>query len=205
MVAKLLDEKKLPLETYLDVSDVDLQDVRSLLADRSLEDLEMLFRLMSHGLEEVAKSSVSKMLMDVLLIKMSTITEYVALDELNSLDQLQSNESEDSEPVSIPAATAAVSTPVVHSPPILKAAPKAVPLKEVDLPRWKLAVEYVKAHKPLFGSALENLGFDSARIDGVCLVITLLSTKETAFYREQLDRSQNLQNLSPNSANAFWV
>ncbi len=190
MLARLLNESKTEATQYLDVSDVDLADVKELLNERSIDDLDMLFRMLSHGLEEVARSSVPKMIMDVLFIKMAASVEVVQLSEMNSPQDFGST-----------AASTPAPAPVKSPERVLQAAaaptPKSIPApSEFDVNWWKSIVAYVKSTKPLFGSMLEHLGFSEARTQGEMVVITISYTKESSFHAEQLQSSFNRDPLA---------
>ncbi|MBI3555112.1 MAG: DNA polymerase III subunit gamma/tau [Deltaproteobacteria bacterium] len=91
MVARLLEQNSqngLDLKTYMDLSDVDIADLKSLLHERSLDDLDMLFRLLNHGLEDVARSAIPKMVMDVLVIKMASSEELISLADIKSPESI---------------------------------------------------------------------------------------------------------------------
>lgn len=92
MVARLLEQNiQGGLSSYMDLSDVDLSDVKSLVQERSLDDLDMLFRMLSNGLEDVARSSIPKMVLDVLIIKMASSESLIGLVDLKGPESLTGN------------------------------------------------------------------------------------------------------------------
>ncbi|MEW6057574.1 MAG: DNA polymerase III subunit gamma/tau [Bdellovibrionota bacterium] len=212
MVARLLEEKTqlIDLRTYLDISDVDSADLKTLTQLRSLEELDLLFRLLNHGLEDVARSSIPKMVMDVLVIKMATGEDLISLEDLKSPDDLVRTEKQGFQPQSTPNVAAAKTPLATPSPsPLRSQAHQPRPQGESiasqaqkpqepqqqqhtrNLPAdpgnlWKDAVAFVKAQKPLVGSVLEHMGLEAITRDGNVTLIQLSYTKDHSFYKDQL-------------------
>ncbi|MBI2605862.1 MAG: DNA polymerase III subunit gamma/tau [Deltaproteobacteria bacterium] len=208
MVAKLVEENRGEPAPYLDVSDVDLADVRALLAERSIEDLDMLFRMLNYGIEDVARSSIPKMVMDVLVIKMASARELTQLRELTGPESFggsasalekQQPKPQSQSPLSAsskPAAASAVKSAAQAAP--APAAPAGKPATEgavLDLEWWRGAVDAVKKRKPLFGTMLEHLSFESARSENESVMVTLGYAKDSAFYKDQLQMSVNREQV----------
>ncbi len=210
MVAKLVEGNRGEVLSHLDVSDVDLADVRALLAERSIEDLDMLFRMLNYGIEDVARSAIPKMVMDVLVIKMASARELVQLRELTGPEsfggsasaletqrpqpQLQSPLSVSPKPAAAPVAKSAIQEQAVPAPavPAKKPVAKSAPL---DLDWWRGAVDAVKKQKPLFGTMLEHLSFESASSENESVMVTLGYAKDSAFYKDQLKISANREQV----------
>ncbi len=211
MVAKLLEQNKTSANAYLDLTDIELDDVQSLLSLRTLEEFEMLFRMMSYGLDEIARSPVPKMVMDVLFIKMSTTGVVIPLTELKSVEQIRSSGNSSSGRGSAGSLTATKSiqqathvestkqtaSDVVDSKQLLNAAASLSTTQPtvMDMGWWKKLVLHIKTQKPLYGTMLEHFGFEAARLDDEVLTIRLLMTKDSLFYREQLDQPANRDSL----------
>lgn len=179
MVAKLLYQNKVQVSQYLEISDVDLKDIQSLIELRSIQELDSLFRILNQGLEEVAKSSIPKIVMDVLLIKMATF----GLENKNLAPQNK-----------IPVNQTAQSEPKVQNTEKKTVEPVKQNLnkKTLTIEEWKECVDFIKNQKPLFASSLELLGFLGANVnnDGV-LQINLSYTKKTELFKDQLSVAAN--------------
>lgn len=164
IVARLLNQStQADLSAYIDVSDVDLADLKALTHERSLEDLDMLFRLLNHGLEDVARSSIPKMVMDILVVKMASAEELIPLSEVSPPSLSQPSPQQPVPPKTIAAAPAQASTEC-----------------------WVNAVAFVKAQKPLVGSVLEHMGIESITPEANLFVIRLTYAKDHSFYKDQL-------------------
>ena len=198
MVVRLLEDHdgQTNVSTYLDVSDVDIQDLKTLSRDRSVEDLDMLFRLLNHGLEDVARSSIPKMVMDVLVVKMAASEELVSLSDIHSMSDLGGSSNTGGggavkptaaapKPVAPPTIKPAVRAAAVAAPVAAAAAP-TTSAPQPSAENWKNAVAFVKSQKQLVGSVLENLGLESITPDGAVLSIKLSYTRDQSFYKDQL-------------------
>ncbi len=204
MIAKLLEESKAEINTYFDLSDVDVEDVKELLPHRTTQDLDMLFRLLSFGLEDVARSTVPKLVMDILIVKMATSTglitaeQYVPNVSNNDSDANEDFEEEVPRPQAKQATTIAKPTNPTESQ---VSAPKAAPVAsnqatELNADWWKKAVQFIKNQKPLTGTLLEHLAFVSAEKNSNEIKLNLTYSKENSFYHDQLKTKPNTEILS---------
>lgn len=181
MIVKLLEDNKVDAsqhaQNYLDISDIDVSDLKSLVALRDIEDLDMMFRALNYGLEDVARSAIPKVVLDVLLIKLASARELVSI----SIEE---------PPIKEPkASVGVVSAPVISKPaPIPTPAPHAVAPKAptVEPKFWKGFVEFVKSQKPLVGSTLEYMGFEGFDQGNSVWTLKLSHSKDHSFYRDQL-------------------
>lgn len=80
LVLQLLAEKNAEPSAFLDLSEADLIDLKALVSSRSSEDLDMLFRMLNFGMEELDYHQSPKLILDVLLVKMATAEEMVMLE-----------------------------------------------------------------------------------------------------------------------------
>ena len=188
MVVQLLSEKKVPIQaSLLEVSDVDLADFKSLIGQRSHEELDLMFSLLNHGLEDVARSSIPKTVLDVLLIRICAATRYSILSQIKSADDIPSRE-----PVRIshsPAPSTILSQPQTQPQQQQRQSAPQSPSASIALDSsdfWPKLVAFVKSQKPLLGTILENISFQSVtRTDGL-ITLLLGYSKEQSFYKEQL-------------------
>lgn len=192
MVAKLLEENKADVSQFIEITDVDLKDVKALTGSRSLDDLDMLFRMLNHGLEDVARSAIPKMVMDVLIIKMSAAVDLVTLDSFEEPAvaaaprvTMPPQQTVQTAPVRAQAAPTPVAAPKPAAAPVLP------PPTSFSMDWWKGVIQYVKNQKPLFGTVLENLAFVSGAMNGETIEVVLSYTKETSFYKDQLSNASN--------------
>ena len=196
MIAKLLQESKAEYTSYFDISDVDMDDLKELLSYRSTEDLDMLFRLLSFGLEDVARSSVPKLVMDILVVKMAKSSGLVTVDQYTP-PTTRPEEGFSEKPSAIHATPAPVAE--VRKTSAVITAPTEFN-SEFNVDWWKKTVQFVKEQKPLTGTLLENLGFLSAQKEGPkeseFLKIILTYSKENSFYKDQLNSKANTEILS---------
>lgn len=209
IVARLLEQNNslANLSAYMDISDVDIADLKALTQERSLDDLDMLFRLLNHGLEEVARSTIPKMVMDVLVVKMASAEELVCLGEIESPEDVgtpptsggggsrQTSQASAAKPASAkPAAVRAAESQAPEQPrpvaaaaaPVAEQASAARQLPTDHTQLWKSAVAFVKSQKPLVGNILEHLGLETITQDSTTTVIKLGYTKDQSFYKDQL-------------------
>jgi DNA polymerase-3 subunit gamma/tau len=188
---------------HMDISDVDIADLRALTKERSIEDLDMLFRLLNHGLEDVARSTIPKMVMDVLIVKMAAADELINISDLSAPP---TTEHFQARPVSQAAAPKPASqfqapkaAPAVKQAEVPSPKTQATPVSQAVPPQgasskpmqtgafsWPSAVEFIKSQKPLVGSVLEHLSFESITQDGATRVICLGYSKDRSFYKDQL-------------------
>lgn len=199
MVVKLLEEKNADAAQYLDISDIDLEDLRELAPLRETGDLDMLFLILNHGLEDISRSSIPKTVLDVLLIKMASSDELIRIDQALESDTV---EALPEKKTSLPPATNR--SPLNSAPKTVAPTAAATPQKTVidwsaaGVDLWKQAVQFVKSQKPLIGSVLEHLSFEKLEKQDTHLAITLGYTKDSSFYKDQLQSrayAEQLQTL----------
>lgn len=200
MIAKLLEESKTEINTYFDLSDVDVEDVKELLPHRTTQDLDMLFRLLSFGLEDVARSTVPKLVMDILIVKMATSTGLITAEQY--VPSNDGDEYEEEMPVTKQTATSAkVIAQPTNSTESQVSAPKASLVasnqaSDLNADWWKKAVQFVKDQKPLTGTLLEHMAFVSAEKNSNEIKLNLSYSKESSFYHDQLKSKPNTEILS---------
>ena len=198
MIIQLLEQNQSSVNLdILELPDTDIADLRSLVGVRSTQDLDMLFSMLNHGLEDIARSPIPRTVTDILIIKMSTATELLAL---NRLEEKQLN-------LSVTTVTDKVSITPAYNPKVQiqeksNDLSRDIPRVQRDLTQktltnesWPALVQHVKSLKPLLGSVLENLTFHSAKLNDTGWQIVLGVTKEQSFYRDQLQTKINFDLL----------
>lgn len=206
MVARLLEDnaRSTPtsLSAYMDISDVDIDDLRALIHERSLEELDLLFRMLNHGLEDVARSSIPKMVMDVLVIKMASGSDLISISDLNGPSDLASGSAGSTNTASGSRSSnlAGLAGPAELAAPKVQVAPTqptpATLPAQLDASSWSKVIAAIKEQRPLIGSILDHLSLESVVDAGSVLTITLGHTKDHSFYREQLQTRAYAELLS---------
>jgi len=156
--------------SLLDISESDQEDLQPFLGIRSNEDLDMLFRLLNMGLEEVMRSSIPKVVLDMLLIKMASAEELLSLNEIEELPLAQES-------------LAVSSTQSENT------------TQDSQTFSWSGVLDFVKAQKPLLGSILEHMSFSSLTQTNSVWVLSLEYSLNNVFYKEQLEVSQQNKTL----------
>lgn len=199
-----LKERGQDPSAFLEVADSELQDLASLYGIRPSLDLDFLFLTLLKGLDDVTKHQMTKVVTDVLLVKLAT------------LPSLQ-NDNQEARPLPLTSRPVAPTpAPMAHAPanarpfsptthiapaalgnppsslaPSAKAPPKSENLAQFSSPHfWAQTVKAVKNLKPLCGVLLENATFQKAELQegtsGPSVVLHLGFSKAQSFYREQI-------------------
>lgn len=203
MVIQLLEKNKTSASTLLDISDVDLADLKKLSGIRSQDDLDMLFCLLNHGLEDLARSTIPKMILDVLLMKMCAAAELVPLSFLKAASDVTPVKMPVFHPNPVPKAAATQTQPPNQAatstpPPAQVSASAPTQVIASDSPDfWTRFVKAVKSQKPLIGTILENATYQSIVDQGGNFVLALGFSKDQSFYRDQLQNPSTMELLQP--------
>lgn len=167
------------IELFSGLSEEEWKELRSLAELRPLEEVELIFQVLHHGVEWIARSPQPKVVLDVLLVKCATAEALVYADQAGT-------------PQANPLLTSA--TPVAKAAVLatrdasatMPAAPAILGVsKTLGARTWEGLIDQVRKTRPLLASILEH---------GVCAALpgtsdpTLhISFKpEAAYFREQL-------------------
>ena len=66
-----------PLPSSLEISELEWEELRALSALRPIEEIEMIFQVLHHGMDWIARASQPRVVLDVLLIKCATAKQLV--------------------------------------------------------------------------------------------------------------------------------
>ncbi|MGZ3707902.1 MAG: DNA polymerase III subunit gamma/tau [Bdellovibrionota bacterium] len=148
-----------PGSATLELSEDEWKELQAVVALRELEEIEMIFQVLHHGLEWVARSPQPKIVLDVLLVKCASAEMLVSVSETGAsgggltkapAEAPRAPASAPSKFTAAPSATApAPMAPAPQAPAATVAAPKA--------PRsWEGFIEGIRTTRPLLGSILEH-------------------------------------------------
>jgi DNA polymerase III subunit gamma/tau len=138
----------------LELSEEESKELRNLTELRSLEEIELIFQVLHHGLEWIARSPQPKVVLDVLLVKCATaevlVSAHSAGASAGGSNPSPSPVAKKAEaPVAAPApvrtAVTAPVAPVVAAPP--------APPSNVS---WSGLIEQLRKGRPLLASILEH-------------------------------------------------
>lgn len=194
--AAILAKAGAPTSDALVISPEEWETLKAQVADRSIEELELIFQVLHHGLEWIARSPQPKMVFDVLLIKCSSAEVLIPAAQIQSALQTQSPRPPlvaTPQPARTPAA---IVQPVLTAKEPVLPEPKATPAVDAPAPTpasksWEGFIEHVRTGRPLLATILEHGA-------GIRLPETASSTDEDAdllvigfgsqhtYYREQI-------------------
>ncbi len=163
----------------------ELQQLSSL---RELEELELIFQALHHGVEWIARSPQPKLVLDVLMIKCASAD---ALLDTNGNSAAGSSSSPE-RPTSTRPAEHQTTAPAMRQAPDSQPAPTSA--NTVPVRTFEGFIQHVRQSRPFLASVLEHLhadqlpAQDNARLQLVCI-------PAESFYREQLQNKQNLEPL----------
>jgi DNA polymerase-3 subunit gamma/tau len=110
--------------TTLELSDEEWKELSQAAEQRSLEEIELIFQVLHHGLEWIARSPQPKIVLDVLIVKCATADALVFVDQ--GQGAAGSGGTGSKQTASIPAAAPARATPARHA----SAPPEAAPASQ---------------------------------------------------------------------------
>ena len=177
---------------------------------RSLEEIELFFQVLHHGLDWIARSPQPKIVLDLLLVKCATAEALVSVSAPEVSGTAPA-------PRPTPDATsvrASVATPPVKTAPIAttpveptsstpagaSASPPAAPITPSSFrPRnWEGLIEHVRSTRPLLASILEHGSCDAmpAAIEGQNSELVIYFNPKDAYFRDQLQSRVYVEQLA---------
>jgi DNA polymerase-3 subunit gamma/tau len=164
---------------------------------RSLEEIELIFQVLHHGMEWIARSPQPKIVLDVLLVKCATAEALIYSDPNRDSSAPRSSENR-SQPAATPSvATAplkAMSSPAAIVQPAPQAiAPIAAPVAAPTEARqgssqtfsWEGFIEHVRKPRPLLATLLEHGTTLTLPSSGENTLAISFNPKD-AYFKEQL-------------------
>ena len=168
--ATLLAKVGAPDSSALELSPEEWKEIQALSALRGIEEIELIFQVIHHGLECIARSPQPKVLLDVLLIKCATADTLIEIEAPSTAAQ------------KAPAPTLA---PILEKPPEKPPSPSS----ERATRSWEGFIEHVRRSRPLLASILEHSSTThipplNGQVYDKALLIYFAAEK--AYFREQL-------------------
>ena len=174
----------------LELSEEEWKELKEISEKRSLEEIEMIFQVLHHGLEWIARSPQPKIVLDVLLVKCATAETLVYVDQPQGPAPTQGPGSGGAGP-SMGARPSPLPTPVASAPvagaqtvqiPKAVVVPEAVPAATPK--SWEGFIGQVRKSRPLLASMLEHGHCEDPQMTDDALLICY--PPSDAYYREQL-------------------
>jgi DNA polymerase III subunit gamma/tau len=197
-------------EIISDLSDEEKKELEGISTNQSIETLEMIFKLILEGAEEVQKSFYPRMALEVNLVKVSLLHTTVAIDDiLSKLEKLSQRigggnassflQNQDSESQKNPEEKKKASgfdetSPSGSSFDDISTNSEKNPLSSSTNPDLGDFIKFVKSRKPITGTGLEHA--DKIRFDGGALRVEFLSPSIHSDHLLRQDAQENLKKLS---------
>lgn len=183
-----------PAPSSLELSENEWNELQEMAGLRSLEEIELFFQVIHHGVEWIARSPQPKIVLDVLLAKCATAEALVKVGDAKSVSGSGSASVSAPAVRSVsapgPAPTKLASDPAAAKAPVPAAAPEPKPNltpKPTDADTgtaaasWEGFISHVRKTRPLLASILEH-GHCSNFNEGV----EIFYKAEDEYYRQQL-------------------
>ena len=187
-----------PTQSSGEFSENEWKELKTLSDLRELEELELIFQSLHHGMEWIARSPQPKLVLDVLLIKCASAEALFNSDGSTAgpsgpAATGKPAAAQRNSPITTPASTAAPS-PASTSSPAQAPAPAPAPAKgnPSSALNFQGFIEHIRKSRPFLANVMEHFHAESLptpqanRLSLVCL-------PAEAFYREQLQNKQNLE------------
>jgi DNA polymerase-3 subunit gamma/tau len=198
--ASILAKIGAPSSQSLELSEEEWKELKEAAELRGLEEIEMIFQVLHHGLEWIARSPQPKAVLDVLLVKCATAEALVFADEAGAPPSPQKPRGEiaqtaatTTKPAPIakivtqpaPAPTASAPAPATTAAPAQSSAASAQPAPIPSGPRtWEGFIDHVRKTRPLLASILEHgTGADLSEEEQR---LSLFYKAEESYYLKQL-------------------
>jgi DNA polymerase-3 subunit gamma/tau len=189
-----------PAQTAGEFTEAEWEELRQLAGLRELEELELIFQALHHGIEWIARSPQPKLVLDVLLIKCASAEALMSSDGGVVGSGASSNSGAPgtgarSVPTGArpkPSFSAASTAPASTPKPQYDAS--AAPTLSAPTKTFEGFIQHIRQSRPFLASVMEHLHAEKLptaaenRLQLVCI-------PAEAFYREQLQSKQNLEPL----------
>ena len=200
----------------LELSEEEWKELKTISESRSLEEIELIFQVLHHGLEWIARSPQPKIVLDVLLIKCATAE---ALVQINNSAAVTSTPAAPSvaKAASVVAPTTAKAVTQVSPASVVNPSPSAVQptvalrSNESLVPpsigssmvqgSWEGFIAHVRPTRPLLASMLEHGICESLPTNDPKL--TVCFRLEDAYFRDQLQSRVYAEQLGTLSKDYF--
>jgi DNA polymerase-3 subunit gamma/tau len=193
MVVKIGGDPK----QFTDLQGKEIEDLIAQSEKFSLEQIQLLFNILLKSEEEISRSSIPKLIMEVALVKMATLRPLVPLEEimdkLNTLesnlggypsdmtiDELGRKEGSDSQAGVSPVSMVQEEEAEVHPVSARDKGKEDAQIADLD-EQWANVLDYIKAENPILGSFLKYghlLRLDDEKIE--------IGFEKGSFYLEKM-------------------
>ncbi len=192
--AAILAKVGAPGSRSLELSDEEWNELKEATALRSLEEIEMIFQVLHHGLEWIARSPQPKAVLDVLLVKCATAEALVFAKDAGSPAPASNGGGTQRAPQVQPKAAPAPKPTISAAPATPQPQPQSQPqaaAPEAPAPAapsgprsWEGFIEHVRKSRPLLASILEH--GSNADINEAEQTLALFYRNEENYYLKQL-------------------
>jgi DNA polymerase III subunit gamma/tau len=181
------------LELSLELSDDEWKELQTIAELRTLEEIELIFQVLHHGVEWIARSPQPKIVLDVLLVKCATAEALVSLDAMASNGTPTSTTS--GAPGGANDHTQGSSTNVAPTAP--------VPTTESTDAAWEGFTAFIRQTRPLLASILDHGHCEALPSERTEHTLSICFRPQDAYFREQLQSRAYSEQLSSFSKEYF--
>jgi DNA polymerase III subunit gamma/tau len=178
----------------IELSEDEWAGLKELKEIRSLEELELIFQVLHHGLEWIAKSPQPRIVLDILLIKCATAEALIRIDASEA--KITSQASSNSEVIGI-TSTSTIPTTSPSAPKALNSKPTQ-DHHSASLSLPENFINFVRRTRPLLASILEHasiIHLPDDKQDSNNLLRIFYSPQD-AYFREQLQSKAYQEQLT---------
>ena len=175
-----------PASATLELAEPEWKELQAIAAMRSLEEIELIFQVLNHGIEWIIRSPQPKIVLDVLLVKCATAEALIYAGEGQGLNQNQP-----------PIQNQAQKQVQKLTPPAeLKSTPTPIPAAPTAILNWETFIGRIRETRPLLATVLEH-GTCTKLPSETEAMLLIHFRPEDSYYREQLQaRAYNDQLLA---------
>ena len=206
----LLLKIKAPHSAASAISEEEWKELEEVAPLRSIEEIELIFQVLHHGLEWIARSAQPKMVLDVLAIKCATADALVYIPSSDSAPAQNIPSSVSTTPAPTPQITPQAGLqPVTRpEPPAIEAPTSAPPSSSSGKKDWEGYIHHVRKSRPLLASILEHsicIRFPDIAHPASERGFLISFPPQEAYFREQLQSKVYQEQLSQLSKDYFGI
>jgi DNA polymerase-3 subunit gamma/tau len=195
--AAILAKIGAPNSQTLELSEEEWKELGSIAALRELEEIELIFQVLHHGLEWIARSPQPKVVLDVLLIKCATAEALIHADAPQSGGAGKSQPAPTNKPSPLKIQTASAPQAATPVTPVLKTGsvlPTATATLVSSGPKnWEGFIEFVRKTRPLLASILEH--GSGGEYNDTDKTLSVFYRPEDSYYQKQLQNKSYLDQM----------
>lgn len=197
--AVLLIHVNAPLSSTNAISEEEWKELQAIAPSRTIEEIELIFQVLHHGLEWIARSPQPKTVLDVLVIKCAT-AEALICTTPNGAEAPSFSPVTSAIPVSAPKVSAPTNTNTTAPPvPLQTAASTSTSTKT-----WEGLIDHIRKSRPLLASILEHATNNRLpQFQNSDKTLFICFSPQEAYFREQLQSRVYQEQLSQLSKEFF--